>query len=85
MNQDAIDAATAAASAAKTSGATWATFAGSLSMIGGWVLSSQAAVLIGMLIGLAGWYYRHREYLMRKREHAALMRREGINVEEAGQ
>lgn len=40
------------------------TYAGSGVTITGWLLSSEFAVLVGMLLGLAGfivnWYYRHR-------------------------
>ncbi len=65
-----------------------ATYAGAGMTIGGWLLSSEFAVLFGMLIGLAGlgvqWYYRHKltklevklklEAAARERaEHAARM------------
>lgn len=65
-----------------------ATYTGAGMTIGGWVLSSEFAVLFGMLLGLAGlgvqWYYRHKltmaeirlkeEQAQREREmHAAKM------------
>lgn len=41
-----------------------ATYTGAGMTIGGWVLSSEFAVLFGMLIGTAGfivnWYYKHK-------------------------
>lgn len=41
-----------------------ATYTGAGMTIGGWVFSSEFAVLVGMLIGVAGlavqWYYRHK-------------------------
>ena len=66
-----------------------ATYTGAGMTIGGWALSSEFAVLMGILIGLAGmavqWYYRHKltmaeirlreEHAAREREeHAARMR-----------
>lgn len=40
------------------------TYAGASVTVTGWLLSSEFAVLVGMLLGLAGflvnWYYRHR-------------------------
>ncbi len=40
------------------------TYAGSGVTITGWLLSSEFAVLVGMLLGVAGfvvnWYYRHK-------------------------
>jgi hypothetical protein len=65
-----------------------ATYTGAGMTVGGWMLSSEFAVLFGMLIGLAGlgvqWYYRHKltmaeirlkeEQAARERtEHAARM------------
>lgn len=65
-----------------------ATYTGAGMTIGGWVLSSEFAVLFGMLLGVAGlgvqWYYRHKltmaeirlkeEQAQREREvHAAKM------------
>jgi hypothetical protein len=41
-----------------------ATYGGSASMIGGWFFSSEFAILVGMLVGVAGlvvnWYYRDK-------------------------
>ena len=65
-----------------------ATYTGAGMTIGGWMVSSEFAVLFGMLIGAAGlavnWYYRHKitvveiklkeEQAQREREaHAARM------------
>ena len=65
-----------------------ATYTGAGMTVGGWMLSSEFAVLFGMLIGLAGlgvqWYYKHKltvaeirlkeEQAAREREaHAARM------------
>ena len=64
------------------------TYAGASVTVTGWLLSSEFAVLVGMLLGLAGfivnWYYRHRATLTEIRlleaqdarereEHAAKM------------
>lgn len=65
-----------------------ATYTGAGMTIGGWFLSSEFAVLMGMLLGVAGlavnWYYKHKltmaqirlqeEQAARERqEHAAKM------------
>lgn len=65
-----------------------ATYTGAGMTIGGWFLSSEFAVLMGMIIGVAGflvnWYYKHKltmaqirlqeEQAAREREaHAARM------------
>ena len=64
------------------------TYAGASVTVTGWLLSSEFAVLVGMLLGLGGflvnWYYRHKltnaEIRLRKaqdlreqEEHAAKM------------
>lgn len=64
------------------------TYAGASVTVTGWLLSSQFAVLVGMLLGLAGflvnWYYRHKltnteirlreaQELREREEHAAKM------------
>ena len=64
------------------------TYAGASVTVTGWLLSSEFAVLVGMLLGLAGflvnWYYRHRltnaeirlreaQELREREEHAAKM------------
>lgn len=90
MQHEAIEAAAAAASAASvTAAASKATYAGSLALLGGWLISSQAAALLGLMIAATGlavqWYYRHKEFRMRQREHAAQMRREGIDVADPGE
>lgn len=78
--QDLTEAAATAASAASAgwSKASVATYTGSLSLIGGWLLSSQAAVLVGMVVGVVGLYFRWKEHQMRKLEHAAKMAQAGF-------
>ena len=64
------------------------TYAGASVTVTGWLLSSQFAVLVGMLLGLAGflvnWYYRHKlthseirlreaQEMREREEHAAKM------------
>lgn len=53
------------------------TYAGSGVTITGWLLSSEFAVLLGMLLGLAGfvvnWYYRHKRDKREAAEHRARM------------
>ena len=64
------------------------TYAGASVTVTGWLLSSEFAVLIGMLLGLGGflvnWYYRHKltnteirlreaQELREREEHAAKM------------
>ena len=55
-----------------------ATYTGAGMTISGWFLSSEFAVLIGMLIGVAGfgvnWYYRHKEDARQQAEHERRMR-----------
>lgn len=47
------------------SGATKAMYAGASSSILGWLMSSEFAVLVGLIVGVGGffvnWYYRHQE------------------------
>lgn len=58
--------ATAAAAGSK------ATYTGAGMTIGGWFLSSEFAVLMGVVLGVAGlavqWYYGHQENQRSKRE-----------------
>ena len=64
------------------------TYAGASVTVTGWLLSSEFAVLVGMLLGLGGflvnWYYRHKltsaeirlreaQELREREEHAAKM------------
>lgn len=55
-----------------------ATYTGAGMTISGWLLSSEAAVLIGIVLGVAGfvvnWVYRHREDQRQQAEHRARMR-----------
>lgn len=56
-----------AADAAVASTASKVTYTGAGMTISGWFLSSEFAVLVGILLGVAGflvnWYYRHKENL----------------------
>lgn len=74
MSQDAIEAATAGAAA---STASKVSLGASATAVGGWFLSNEFAVLAGLVIGVIGlgvqWYYRHKEYRLREREHFARM------------
>ena len=70
VNAQAVDAALSAAGSK-------ATYAGASMTIGGWLLSSEFAVLLGMAVGIGGfivnWYYRHKltcEEIRLKRESA---------------
>lgn len=55
-----------------------ATYAGSGMTLGGWLVSSEFAVLVGIVIGVAGflvnWYYRHKAHLRERAEHLVRMR-----------
>lgn len=55
-----------------------ATYTGAGMTISGWLLSSEAAVLIGIVLGVAGfivnWAYRHREDRRQQAEHKERMR-----------
>jgi len=52
------------------------TYMGVLSMFFGWLVSSNAAIVVGMLVGVAGllvnWYYKREDFKLR----AAAERRE---------
>lgn len=65
-----IDAALAAAGSK-------ATYTGAGMTISGWLLSSEFAVLVGILIGVGGflvnWYYRHKEDRRQQAEHERRM------------
>ena len=54
-----------------------ATYAGAGMTISGWLLSSEAAILIGIVVGVAGfavnWFYKHREDKRQQAEHEARM------------
>jgi hypothetical protein len=60
-----------AAASAAASSATKVTYGGSAAIMGGWFLSNEFAVLMGVVIGVAGfvvnWYYRHKEYRLKER------------------
>ena len=69
--QQTLDA-TIASAASKT------TYTGASVTLGGWLVSSEAAVLFGIVLGLAGFavnlYFRHRADAREEREHRARMR-----------
>lgn len=56
-----------------------ATYTGAGMTVGGWLLSSEFAVLVGIFIGVAGflvnWVYRHRQDMRERAEHLARMKR----------
>jgi len=66
-----------------------ATYTGAGMTISGWLLSSEAAVLFGIVLGAAGfavnWFYRYREDRRRQAEHEERMRhmREGDEAPQA--
>lgn len=68
--KDAVDGALAALGSKATYGGAGASFAG-------WLLSSEFAVLAGLVLGVAGflvnWYYRHKADKRGMAEHAAKM------------
>jgi heme/copper-type cytochrome/quinol oxidase subunit 2 len=55
-----------------------ATYTGAGMTISGWLLSSEAAILIGIVLGVAGfvvnWFYKYREDKRQQAEHEARMR-----------
>ena len=54
-----------------------ATYTGAGASVVGWLMSSQAGILVGIIIGVGGflvnWYYRHKEDKRREAEHKARM------------
>lgn len=70
MNHDTTPELIIAAAASKS------TWAGVVSMFFGWLVSSNAAIVVGMLVGVAGllinWHYKRENYKLR----AAAERRE---------
>jgi heme/copper-type cytochrome/quinol oxidase subunit 2 len=69
--QQTIDA-TIASAASKT------TYTGATLTLTGWLLTSEAAVLVGIVLGVAGflvnWFYRHRADRREQFEHDQRMR-----------
>lgn len=69
---DATFEATVAAAASK------ATYTGAGASVLGWLMSSQAGILFGIMLGVAGfivnWYYKHKEDKRRQAEHEKTMR-----------
>lgn len=74
MNSEAVE---VAAAASVAGAASKVTYSGSAAALGGWLVSSEAGVVLGLLIAAAGlavqWYYRHREFRLKQAEHAARM------------
>lgn len=64
--------ATVAAAASK------ATYTGAGASVLGWLMSSQAGILFGIMLGVGGfivnWYYKHKEDKRRQAEHERRMR-----------
>lgn len=54
-----------------------ATYTGAGMTLSGWLLSSEFAVLAGLVLGVAGflvnWYYKHKADKRMQREHEARM------------
>lgn len=54
------------------------TYGGATTSIVGWMLSSEFGILVGVVLGVAGffvnWYYRHKEDKRRQAEHEHRMR-----------
>lgn len=54
-----------------------ATYTGAGMTLSGWLLSSEFAVLAGLILGVAGflvnWYYKHKADRRAQREHEARM------------
>ena len=71
------DTKTHAVDAALSAAGSKATYTGASMTIGGWLLSSEFAVLFGMVIGVIGlfvnWYYKHKLTMaeIRLKEEAA--------------
>lgn len=63
MNHDTTNELIISAAASKS------TWAGVLSMFFGWLVSSNAAIVVGMLVGVAGllvnWYYKREDFKLR--------------------
>lgn len=55
-----------------------ATYSGAGMTVGGWFLSSEFAVLAGLLLGVAGfcinWYYKHKRERREALEHEERMK-----------
>ncbi len=55
-----------------------ATYTGAGASILGWMMSSQAGILFGIVLGVGGfiinWYYRHKEDKRQQAEHERRMR-----------
>jgi hypothetical protein len=66
QTEHSIDAAIAAAGSK-------ATYTGAGASILGWMMSSQAGILFGIVLGVGGfainWYYRHKENKRQQAEH----------------
>jgi predicted PurR-regulated permease PerM len=56
-----------------------ATYTGASTSVLGWLMSSEAGILLGILIGVAGlivnWFYKHKEDKRRQAEHDKRMGR----------
>lgn len=74
MNDQAVTHALEASISATSSKAT---YAGAGMTIGGWLLSSEFAVLVGIVLGVAGfavnWYYKFKQDKREQAEHKRKM------------
>jgi hypothetical protein len=88
LHQAGRDAATQTLDATVAAVGSKATYTGAGMTISGWLLSSEAAVLIGIVLGVAGfmvnWFYRAREDRRQQAEHKARMRHLDDAAEEGG-
>jgi hypothetical protein len=70
------DAVASSAAAASSKALTATLGGGGVLFFGGWT-ANDLAMLIGAVVAVLGlllqWYYRHREFRMRQREHGARM------------
>lgn len=68
---------TTAVDTAVASTASKTTYLGAGMTVGGWFLSSEFAVLIGIVLGVAGfivnWYYKHKQDRRESLEHKRKM------------
>lgn len=68
---------THAVDASIASAASKTTYAGAGMTVGGWFLSSEFAVLAGIVLGIAGflvnWYYKHKQDRRESMEHQRKM------------
>ena len=73
MQPNVTDTAARATDAVVAAAASKATYTGAGMTVGGWFLSSEFAVLVGLILGVAGflvnWYYRAKDDRRNQIEH----------------